>query len=105
MEKPATQSNTFCHPTSTLPSYSTPLHSPDASPFSPLPTFAHSLIMVPQLPPELIEAIIQLSLPHVAYSTFTERYDTLLRFHLVNKTWSAFARIELFRHLNVETEK
>lgn len=60
--------------------------------------------MVPQLPPELIANIIKLSLPHVAYSTFPERYDTLLNFHLVNKQWCALARVELFRKLKLNSK-
>lgn len=55
--------------------------------------------MVPHLPAELISHIIKLSLPSLSFDTFPERYSTLLRFHFVNKEWSALASTELFLHL------
>lgn len=53
------------------------------------------------LPPELVAYIIKYTLPPLVLSNFRERYDTLVRFHLVNKQWCALASTELFRHVRV----
>lgn len=54
---------------------------------------------LPPLPTEITHRIIQLALPRLSYTTNRERYDTLLPFTLVNSTWSALARKELFQYI------
>lgn len=55
----------------------------------------------PSLPWELIHHIIKLSLPAIRCDTFAERYELLLNFTLVSKSWSSLAQAELWRHVHV----
>lgn len=57
---------------------------------------------VPQLPTELIRRIIKLSLPVVSYGTYKLRHKLLKAFSLVNSTWNALAREELYKEVFVE---
>ncbi|ORY92609.1 hypothetical protein BCR35DRAFT_348976 [Leucosporidium creatinivorum] len=51
------------------------------------------------LPTEILQRIIQLSLPRLSYKTFRERYDILLILCRVNKRWAALAQRELYSHV------
>lgn len=55
--------------------------------------------VLPTLPPEIIQHIIQLALPPLSITTYRERYDILLRFSLVDSTWHSFAETELYQHI------
>lgn len=59
--------------------------------------------MPPALPPELIAHIINLTLPPLALDTFQERYDVLLRLHLVNEAWTPLARKLLLEHVRIRS--
>jgi hypothetical protein len=56
-------------------------------------------LQLPSLPTEILQHIIQLSLPRLSFKTFRERYDILLNSCLVNKLWAVLAQRELFRHV------
>lgn len=61
--------------------------------------------MVPQLPPETINQIIQLSLPRPSFDSFRERPRLLLSYALVNRTWRPLAQQELFKHVTIGSAK
>lgn len=52
---------------------------------------------LPSLPTEIVQRIIQLSLPPTWFFTFRERYDILLNLCGVNKLWATTAQRELVR--------
>ncbi|ORY92590.1 hypothetical protein BCR35DRAFT_298052 [Leucosporidium creatinivorum] len=56
---------------------------------------------LPSLPTEILQRIIQLTLPRLSFNTFRERYDTLLNLCRVNKLWAAPAQEELYRHVGL----
>ncbi|ORY92602.1 hypothetical protein BCR35DRAFT_348970 [Leucosporidium creatinivorum] len=53
---------------------------------------------LPSLPTEILQKIIQLSLPRLSFKTFRERYSILLVLCRVNKLWAAIAQKELGKH-------
>ncbi|ORY76851.1 hypothetical protein BCR35DRAFT_305596 [Leucosporidium creatinivorum] len=62
---------------------------------------------LPKLPAELIEHIIRLSLPPLAFSTFRARYDLLLAYSTVSSVWHEAAQAELYSQIwlgDMETE-
>jgi len=58
---------------------------------------------LPSLPTEILQRIIQLALPRLAFKTFRERYDILLVLCRVNKLWAALSRRELVKHVGFST--
>jgi len=52
------------------------------------------------LPAEIIQLILQHSLPLPAYSTFPERYPSLLNYSLVCKQWTPLAHHLLYSQLH-----
>ncbi|ORY92578.1 hypothetical protein BCR35DRAFT_298035 [Leucosporidium creatinivorum] len=56
---------------------------------------------LPSLPTEIMQRIIQLSLPRLSFKTFRERFNTLLNLCRVNKLWAALAQEELYRHVGI----
>ncbi|ORY76929.1 hypothetical protein BCR35DRAFT_305692 [Leucosporidium creatinivorum] len=61
--------------------------------------------MIPPLPTEILHHIIKLSLPVVSFKSFRERYDLLLVYSLVNSTWRALGRKELYEELLVKDSR
>ncbi|ORY73831.1 hypothetical protein BCR35DRAFT_306940 [Leucosporidium creatinivorum] len=61
--------------------------------------------MIPSLPTEILHHIIKLSLPVVSFGTYRERYNLLLAYSLVNSTWRALAKKELYEELFVKNSK
>jgi hypothetical protein len=61
--------------------------------------------MIPPLPTKILHHIIKLSLPVVSFGSYRQRYDLLLVFSLVNSTWRALARKELYEKLFVRTPR
>lgn len=58
-----------------------------------------SSLMIPQLPPELIESIIHHSLPSPSFLFFPSRNALLLSYSLVSPVWLAAAQAELYQDL------
>lgn len=58
------------------------------------------------LPIELVTEIIRLTLPSsLTFSDFSERNADLCRFTLVDKSWRAIARPELYRHVRLNRKE
>ncbi|ORY76897.1 hypothetical protein BCR35DRAFT_118357 [Leucosporidium creatinivorum] len=58
--------------------------------------------MIPPLPTEIVHHIIKLSLPVLSFKSYGERYVLLLAYSLVNSTWRALAKKELYEELFVK---
>ncbi|ORY76934.1 hypothetical protein BCR35DRAFT_353300 [Leucosporidium creatinivorum] len=61
--------------------------------------------MNPPLPTEILHPIIKFSLPIVSFRTYRARYRLLLVYSLVNSTWRALAKKELYEELFVKDLK
>jgi hypothetical protein len=62
--------------------------------------------LVTRLPPELIQIILDYSLPAPRYpSTIRQRNSILLRYALVHSSWREYARIKLFQTPRIQTDQ
>lgn len=57
------------------------------------------------LPFELIDLIIQTSLPPLKLSTYSERYSILTACALVSREWKELAQEKLIQHVTIQNQK
>lgn len=59
--------------------------------------------MIPSLPIELVQLIIQLNIGQFKLSNFRQRYNSLLQHSLVSQIWRNVAQEELERHIALQS--